>query len=452
MKIVIIGDGKVGHKLAVQLSEENYDITMIDQNEGKLKEALNKMDIFCITGNGADAEIMKQADVQHADLVIACASTDEMNMLSCLIARRLGAKHTIARVRNPIYYRQIGMLKEDLQLSMAVNPELAASNEILRILLFPEANKVETFMKGRVELVEYALGGDQPLTDLSLAEVYRKFQIKILVCAVKRGKEVYIPDGNFVLREGDRLHIAAGHQDLKTFFKSLGRKNAKVKKVIICGGGHVCFYLAAQLLKVGMQVKIIEQNEQRCEELCELLPRATILHGNAADHDLLLEEGIEDADAFVALTGMDEENIIMAFFAKTVGVPKIIAKVNEDMRAQMIEGLGIDSIVSAKSATADAIMAYVRARNNSYSSANVETMYRLVQGKVEALEFIIKKECEYTNISLKDLPIKKNNLIACIGRRRDVIIPNGDDHLEAGDSVIVVTKDHIVSNFSDILA
>lgn len=451
MKIVIIGDGKVGHKLAVQLSEENYDITLIDQNEGKLKEALNEMDIFCITGNGADAEIMKQADVPRADLVIACASTDEMNMLSCLIARRLGAKHTIARVRNPIYYRQIGMLKEDLQLSMAVNPELAASNEILRILLFPEANKVETFMKGRVELVEYALGSDQPLTELSLAEVYRKFQIKILVCAVKRGKEVYIPDGNFVLREGDRIHIAAGHQDLKTFFKSLGRKNAKVKKVIICGGGHVCFYLAAQLLKVGMQVKIIERNEKRCEELCELLPKATILHGNAADHDLLLEEGIGDADAFVALTGMDEENIIMAFFAKTIGVPKIIAKVNEDMRAQMIEGLGIDSIVSAKSATADEIMGYVRARNNSYSSANVETMYHLVQGKVEALEFIIKKECEYTQMSLKDLPIKKNNLIACIGRKRDVIIPNGDDHLEAGDSVIVVTKDHIVSSFRDIL-
>ena len=451
MKIVIIGDGKVGHKLAVQLSEENYDITLIDQNEGKLKEALNEMDIFCITGNGADAEIMKQADVPRADLVIACASTDEMNMLSCLIARRLGAKHTIARVRNPIYDRQIGMLKEDLQLSMAVNPELAASNEILRILLFPEANKVETFMKGRVELVEYALGSDQPLTDLSLAEVYRKFQIKILVCAVKRGKEVYIPDGNFVLREGDRIHIAAGHQDLKTFFKSLGRKNAKVKKVIICGGGHVCFYLAAQLLKVGMQVKIIERNEKRCEELCELLPKATILHGNAADHDLLLEEGIGDADAFVALTGMDEENIIMAFFAKTIGVPKIIAKVNEDMRAQMIEGLGIDSIVSAKSATADEIMGYVRARNNSYSSANVETMYHLVQGKVEALEFIIKKECEYTQMSLKDLPIKKNNLIACIGRKRDVIIPNGDDHLEAGDSVIVVTKDHIVSSFRDIL-
>ena len=451
MKIVIIGDGKVGHKLAIQLSEENYDITLIDQNEGKLKDALNKMDIFCITGNGADAEIMKQADVPHADLVIACASADEMNMLSCLLARRLGAKHTIARVRNPIYYRQIGMLKEDLHLSMAVNPELAASNEIVRVLLFPEASKVETFMKGRVELVEYAVGGDQPLTDISLAEVYRKFQIKILVCAVKRGKEVYIPDGNFVVREGDRLHIAAAHQDLRTFFKSLGRKNAKVKKVIICGGGHVCFYLASQLLQVGMKVKIIERNEQRCEELCELLPKATIINGNAADQDLLMEERITDTDAFVALTGMDEENIIMSFFAKTLGVPKIIAKVNDDTRAQMVEGLGIDSIISAKSATADEIMGYVRARNNSYSSANVETMYRLVQGKVEALEFIIKKECEYTNVPLKDLPIKKNNLIACIGRRRKVIVPNGDDHLEVGDSAMVVTKDRIVSNFSDIL-
>ncbi len=452
MKIVIIGDGKVGHKLAIQLSEENYDITLIDQNEGKLKDALNKMDIFCITGNGADAEIMKQADVPHADLVIACASADEMNMLSCLLARRLGAKHTIARVRNPIYYRQIGMLKEDLHLSMAVNPELAASNEIVRVLLFPEASKVETFMKGRVELVEYAVGGDQPLTDISLAEVYRKFQIKILVCAVKRGKEVYIPDGNFVVREGDRLHMAAAHQDWRTFFKSLGRlKNAKVKKVIICGGGHVCFYLASQLLQVGMKVKIIERNEQRCEELCELLPKATIINGNAADQDLLMEERITDTDAFVALTGMDEENIIMSFFAKTLGVPKIIAKVNDDTRAQMVEGLGIDSIISAKSATADEIMGYVRARNNSYSSANVETMYRLVQGKVEALEFIIKKECEYTNVPLKDLPIKKNNLIACIGRRRKVIVPNGDDHLEVGDSVMVVTKDRIVSNFSDIL-
>ena len=446
MKIVIIGDGKVGHKLTTQLSEENYDVVLIDQNEGKLKEAVNKLDIFCITGNGADVDVQRQADVPHADLVIACASTDELNMLSCLLAKRLGARHTIARVRNPIYYRQIDLLKEDLHLSMAVNPERTAANEIARVLLFPETSKVETFMKGRVELVEFIVREDSALAGLSLAEVYRKFQIKILVCAVKRGQKIYIPDGEFILEKGDKMHIVAAHQDLKSFFRALGHRNAKVKKVLICGGGHVCFYLAMQLL----QVKIIEQNMKRCEELCELLPKATVIHGDAANHDLLMEEGIHEADALIALTGMDEENIIMALFAKLQGVNKIVAKVNEDSRAQMVEGLGIDSIVSAKSATADAIMSYVRARNESASNVNVESLYQLLGGKVEALEFIIKCECSFTNVPLRELRTKKNNLIACIGRKRRIIIPNGEDHLEVGDSVVVVTMDHI-DKFSDIL-
>lgn len=452
MKIVIIGDGKVGHKLTTELSEEDYDIVLIDQNEGKLKEALNELDIFCITGNGVDAEIQKQADVPHADLVIACASTDELNMLSCLIARRLGAKHTIARVRNPIYYRQIGLLKEDLHLSMAVNPELTAANEIARVLLFPQADKVETFMKERVELIEFPLKDESRLIGLSLAEIYRRFQIKILVCAVKRGNEVYIPDGDFVLRKDDKLHIAATHQDLKSFFKSVGKKAMKVRNVLICGGGHLCFYLTSQLLQAGMQVKIIEKDADRCEFLCETFPKATIIHGDATDHELLLEEGIGEADATVALTGMDEENIIMSLFAKTQNVEKIIAKVNEDSRAQMVEGMGIDSIISAKAATADAIMSYVRARKNSYTSDNIETMYQLVNGKIEALEFIIRKESRFTNVPLKDLKTKPNNLIACIGRKRQIIIPNGDDHLEVGDSVIVVTKGHVIDSFSDILA
>lgn len=452
MKIVIIGDGKVGHKLTVQLSEEGYDIVLIDQNEGKLKAALNQLDIFCITGNGADAEIQRQADVPHADLVIACASTDELNMLSCLLAKKLGAKHTIARVRNPLYYRQMNLLKEDLHLSMAVNPELTAANEVARILLFPATNKVETFMRGRVELVEFPVKEDSMLVGLSLAEIYKKRQIKMLVCAVKRGQEVYIPDGRFVVESGDKLHLAASHQDLKTFFRSLGYKGTRIKKVLICGGGHLCFYLAGQLIQAGMQVKIIEQKQERCEFLCEQLPKATIIHGDAADHDLLLEEGIREADAVVTLTGMDEENIIMALFAKTQGVGKIVAKVNEDTRAQMVEGLGIDCIISAKSTTADAIMRYVRARKNSYSIAEVETMYRLVNGKIEAQEFIIKKECEFINIPLKELKTKENTLLACIGRRGKVIIPHGDDHLEVGDNVIVVTKGYTVNNFNDILA
>ena len=391
MKIVIIGDGKVGYKLAKQLSEENYDIVLIDNNEGKLKEAINRLDIFCITGDGASVEIQKEADVPHADLVIACASTDEFNMLTCLLARRLGAKHTIARVRNPIYYQQIGILKEDLHLSMAVNPELTVAGEIARVLLFPAASKVETFVKGRMELVEFPIPNPSRLTGMTLAEMYQKFQIKLLVCAVKRGKEVYIPDGSFELKAGDRLHIAATHREMELFFKSLGDRNNKVRKVMICGGGRVGYYLARQLVSLGMQVKVIEINPKKAEELSELLPKANIINGDAADHDLLVEEGIENADAFVALTGMDEENIIMALFAKTQHVPKIIAKVNEDTRAQMVEGLGIDSIVSAKSATADAIMSYVRARQNSYRSANVETMYYLVEGKVEALELLSKK-------------------------------------------------------------
>lgn len=451
MKIVIIGDGKVGHKLTTQLSEENYDVVLIDQNEGRLKEAVNQLDIFCITGNGADAEVQRQADVPHADLVIACASTDELNMLSCLLAKRLGAKHTIARVRNPIYYRQIGLLKEDLHLSMAVNPELTASMEIARILLFPETTKVETFMKGKVELVEFPLQTGSKLDGMSLADLYRKFQIKLLICAVKRGPDVFIPDGNFILREADKLHIAAAHQDLKSFFCALGKKMAKIKRVLICGGGHVCFYLANQLLDAGMHVKIIEKDGKKCETLCEMIPRATIIHGDASDHELLVEEGIKETDALVALTGMDEENIILSLYAKTMGVHKIIAKVNEDARAQMVEGLGIDSIISAKSATADAILGYVRARSNSALSANMETMYRLVNGRIEAQEFIIKKEDKYTNIPLKKLLTKSNNLIACIGRGRHVIIPNGEDHLEVGDSVIIVTKEQLINNLSDIL-
>ncbi|MDE6830997.1 MAG: Trk system potassium transporter TrkA, partial [Lachnospiraceae bacterium] len=339
-----------------------------------------------------------------------------------------------------------------LHLSMAVNPELSAANEIARVLLFPEASKVDTFMKGRVELVEHILKAGNPLAGLSLAQIDQKFKIDMLVCAVKRGNDVFIPDGDFVLKEDDRLHIAAGHQDLRSFFKSVGKKNTKVKRVIICGGGNVCFYLSRQLLQAGMQVKIIERSEAKCEYLCEQLPKATVIQGDAADHDLLIEEGIRESDAVVALTGMDEENIIMSLFAKGQGVDKIIAKVNEDSRAQMVEGLGIDSIVSVKSAAADEIVNYVRAMKNSYSSANVETSYRLLGGRVEAMEFIIRKECSFTNVPLKDLPTKPNHLIACIGRGRKIIIPGGDDHMEVGDSVIVVTKEHVINDFTDILA
>lgn len=451
MKIVIIGDGKVGYKLAKQLSEENYDIVLIDNNAVKLKEAINNLDIICVNGDGVSADVQIEAGVPEADLVIACASADEHNMLSCLIAKGLGAENTIARVRNPIYYRQIDMIKEDLHLSMVVNPELAVATEIARVMIFPDANKIETFMKDRLELVEFPVRENNPLIGNKLADIYRKYQIKILVCAIQRGKEVYIPDGEFVLQEGDKLHIAATHKNIEQFFGKMGKRKNRIQKVIICGGGRVGFYLARQLSNMGMQVKIIEHNLEKCENLCEQLTNVTIIHGDATDHDLLIEEGVREADALIALTGIDEENIIMGLFAKKQGVRKIIAKVNEDSRAQMIDGLGIDSVVSAKSATADAILSYVRARQNSLRSANVESMYRLVDNRVEALEFIINEETNYTNIPLKDLRTKKNTLIACIGRNRKTIIPSGNDSIQVGDSVVIITREKKLQDITDIL-
>lgn len=451
MKIVIIGDGKVGYKLAKQLSEENYDVVLVDNNAKKLKDTINRLDIFCIAGDGVSADVQKEADVPHADLVIACASTDEVNMLSCLIAKRLGAKHTIARVRNPIYYEQIDILREDLRLSMTINPELTVANEIARVLIFPSASKVETFVKGRVELVEVPVRAGNPMIGVTLAEVYKKMQIKILVCAVQRGDVVYIPDGSFVAQEGDKLHIASSHKELVEFFKAIGSKKTRIKKVIIGGCGRVGFYLAKRLCAMGMEVKVIEQRRDRCEELCEQLPKVTVIHGDATNHDLLIEESVQEADAFIALTGVDEENIITGLFAKTQGVNKIVAKVNEDSRAKMVEGLGIDTIVSAKTTTADAIMSYVRARQNSYTSANVETMYRLVDDRVEALEFIIKEKTRYTGVPLKNLKLKRNNLIACIARNREIIIPSGNDYMQVGDSVVIVTRDKKVQDIRDIL-
>lgn len=450
MKIVIIGDGKVGYKLAKQLSSEKYDIILIDNNEEKLRKSIERMDVFCVAGEGGSVEVQQRADVPHADLVIACTSTDECNMLSCLIARRLGARHTIARVRNPIYYKQIDFLKKDLHLSMVVNPELIVAGDITRLLLFPDASKVETFVKGRVELVEFPIHCGK-LEGLSLSELYARFQVQVLVCAVESGETVLIPDGDYILKAGDKLHIAASHQNMEQFFKKIALRKEKIKNAMICGGGRVAYYLASQLCNLGMNVKIIERNRERCEELCELLPKATIINGDATEHDLLIEEGIEKTDAFIALTGMDEENIIMSLFDSKQSVSKVIVKINEDRRAMMIDELGLDSIVSAKTATADAILGYVRARRNSQCSANVETMYQLLDGRVEALEFIIKSENAYTGVPLKDLNLKVNNIIACIARGRKIIIPNGDDSIQVGDSVVIITMTKQIRDLDDIL-
>ena len=451
MDIVIIGDGKVGHKLAMQLSGEKYNVTLIDKSEKKLRDAVNEMDVSCVVGDGASADIQRQADVPGADLVIACASTDEMNLFCCLLARKLGAKQTIARVRNPIYYGQIDLLKEDLKLSMAVNPERALAGEISRVLIFPSAAKIETFAKGRVELVEVTYPSHSSIEGLSLSELYKKHQIKMLVCAVQRGGEVYIPDGNFVPQAGDKINIAASHQEIERFLKLTNGMRDKAKNVMICGGGRVAYYLGSQLLELGMQVKIVEMDEKRCMELCDLLPGATIIHGNATDHELLEEEDISKADAFVSLTGMDEENIIMSMYAKTRHVPKVVTKVNDEGLQSMVDQLGMESVVSAKNVTANVITSYVRAMRNSMGSANVETVYKLIGGKIEALEFRIREKTKYTGVPLKDLRLKLNHLVACIVRNRRIIIPGGNDTLEVGDNVIVISMEQGLEDLQDIM-
>ena len=444
MDIVIIGDGKVGHKLAMQLSGEKYNVTLIDKSEKKLRDAVNEMDVSCVVGDGASADIQRQADVPGADLVIACASTDEMNLFCCLLARKLGAKQTIARVRNPIYYGQLDLLKEDLKLSMAVNPERALAGEISRVLIFPSAAKIETFAKGRVELVEVTYPSHSSIDGLSLSELYKKHQIKMLVCAVQRTGEVYIPDGNFVPQPGDKINIAASHQEIERFLKLTNGMRDKAKNVM-------AYYLGSQLLELGMQVKIVEIDEKRCMELCDLLPKATIIHGNATDHELLEEEGIAKADAFVSLTGMDEENIIMSMYAKSRHVPKVVTKVNDEDLQSMVDQLGMESVVSAKNVTANVITGYVRAMRNSMGSANVETVYKLIGGKIEALEFRIRENTKYTGVPLKDLKLKMNHLVACIVRNRRIIIPGGNDTLEVGDNVIVISMEQGLEDLQDIM-
>jgi len=450
MKIIIIGCGKVGSALAEELTTENHEVAIVDISAQKLQEVGEDLDALQIHGNGSSINVLMDAGVTSADLVIAVTGSDELNLLCCLVAKNLGKCHTVARVRNPIYYKQIDFLKKDLHLSMVVNPELIVAGDITRLLLFPDASKVETFVKGRVELVEFPIHCGK-LEGLSLSELYARFQVQVLVCAVESGETVLIPDGDYILKAGDKLHIAASHQNMEQFFKKIALRKEKIKNAMICGGGRVAYYLASQLCNLGMNVKIIERNRERCEELCELLPQATIINGDATEHDLLIEEGIEKTDAFIALTGMDEENIIMSLFASKQSVSKVIVKINEDRRAMMIDELGLDSIVSAKTATADAILGYVRARRNSQCSANVETMYQLLDGRVEALEFIIKSENAYTGVPLKDLNLKANNIIACIARGRKIIIPNGDDSIQVGDSVVIITMTKQIRDLDDIL-
>lgn len=450
MQIIIVGCGNVGTALTEQLSSEEHNITVIDLENQRLKDLTNNYDVMGVVGNGISFAVQKEAGVENAHLLIAVTGSDETNLLCCLIAKKTGGCHTIARVRNPIYNMEIDYIKEELGLSMIINPEYAAATEMTRLLKFPSALTIDSFTKGRVEVVKCRVGEDSVLCDQSLQQIASKLKSDVLICTVERGEDVYIPSGNFIIRAKDEISVVGTSQKTLAFFKKLGVAVTRAKNVMIIGGGETAYYLAKLLTVMGIRIKIIEINKERCDELSELLPKAFIIHGDGTDRNLLLQEGLIQAEAFVALTNVDEENIMLSLFAKSVSKAKLITHVHRISYDEIIDSLDIGSVIYPKYLTAEYIIKYVRAMSNSLGS-NIESLYRLNDNRVEALEFSVKTDSPVIGIPLQKMEIKPNILICSINHRGNISIPGGQSVIEAGDSVIVVTTNTRLNDIKDIL-
>ena len=451
MKIIVVGCGKIGTTILQSLVEEGHDVTAIDIRPAPLTEITNIYDVITVCGNGGDCETLEEAGVEHTDLVVACTGSDEVNMLSCYLAKEMGAGNTVARIRNPEYNDgSLLPMKQYLNLSMAINPDKLAAQELYHILRLPAAVKVESFSGRKFEMIEIKLKADSPLVGLPLSELRNRFKAKFLICVVQRGDQVFIPDGNFVLQDGDKVGLTAVHSEIQKLLKALGALKKQSKKVMLLGGSRTAYYLAKRLLSAGVEVKIIDKDRALCEELSDWLPAATVICGDGAQQEVLMESGLRDMDAFVALTGMDEQNILLSFFAGVSGVSKVIPKVSRPAWGNLAEQLGVDCIVSPRAIVADLLVQHARALENSMGS-NVETLYRLMDDGAEALEFKVKADFPFSNVTLMELKLKKNTLIAGILRGRRVIIPKGSDVILPGDSVIVLTAGHKMTDLADIM-
>lgn len=450
MKIVIVGCGNVGATLAEQLSKEGHNITIVDEKEEVVKDISNTYDVMGIVGNGAVYSTQLEAGVNKADLMIAVTGKDELNLLCCLIAKKAGGCHTVARVSDPIYYKEIAYIKEELGLSLVINPEYAVANEISRLLKFPSALRIDTFTKGRVELVKYRIGDGSVLADMSLKEVSSKFKSDILICIVEHGEELFIPNGDFILKNGDEITIVAASVKIATFFRKIGIPTMRAKATMIIGGGETSYYLAKQLIDMGIQVKIIDKSKERCNELCELLPEAIIINGDGTDRETLMEEGMDKTEAFVSMTNFDEENIMLSLFAKSLSKAKIITRVHRIAYDEIIDNMDLGSIIYPKYVTAEFIIKFVRAMHNSLGS-NIETLYRLNDNRVEALEFLIREDCPLIGIPLQELKLKKNILVCSINHRGNIQTPSGQSVMNIGDTVVVVTTTTGFHDIRDIL-
>jgi len=449
MKIIVVGCGKVGEKLCADLCREGHDVTVVDKSDSVVNQVCDRYDVMGFSGNGASYEILMEADIEHADLVIAVTGVDEVNLLVCLIARKAGHCQTIARVQNPEYNQEAPFLKEELGLALVINQEYATAQEVARVLKFPSAIEINTFAKGRVELLHFRIPKESVLDGMNLNELHSKLKCHVLVCTLERDSEMVIPQGDTVLRSGDVISIVAPGDEQADFFRKIGLDTHSVKDTMIAGGGDIAYYLSRILIRSGIHVKIIEKDLKRCEQLAELLPRATIIHGDASDKELLVEEGIDRAESFVALTGIDEENVILSLLARSRGIRKIVTKVDRSAFVEVFDQLDLDTMVSPKNITAEHILTYVRAMQNSFGS-NIETLHRMMDDQAEALEFLIRDSFKLKNIPLKDLKFKPGVLVGCINRDNKIILPRGDDVIKPGDTAVVITTLKGVSDIDDI--
>ncbi len=450
MNIIIVGAGKIGKELIDRFSKENHDLTVIDEDADLVDRLTEDYDIMGICGNGTICSTLKEANIAHADILAATTAKDEINMICCMIGRKMGAKSCIARVRNVEYTSQTAFMREEMGISVLVNPECDAAKEISRVINFPAAIKIDTFAKGKLDLAEFKIDSGSKLDGKALWEINKNFSQKFLICAAQRGDEVFIPNGNFVVRSGDRIHITAEHRELVRFLKDIGLQQQKIKSVMIIGGGTIAYHLARRLCETGIHVTIIEIDERVCVRLNSLLPKAEIICADGSDQEVLLEQGIENVDACVSLTGIDEENIIISLFANVKGVDKVITKVNKVSLMNILDSIGLDTIISPKTITSDIIMRYSRAIQNSEGS-HIKTLYKIVDGKAEALEFIATSEFEGLDTPLKDLKLKSNLLVAGILRKENFFVPNGEDVIKSGDRVIIVTAGNILKDLDEII-
>ncbi len=450
MNIIIVGLGKIGMTMTKQLVNEGHSVTVVDTNSDKVNSAVSAYDVMGVCGNGANCEILELAGAHKAKLIISATASDEMNILCCLIANKMGTEKTIARVRNPDYSTQIQFLRDELGLNMLVNPEYETANEISRIIRFPSAANLDSFARSRIEIASMRIHSDNPLCDTALYDLRKISKAKVIVCTVQRGDEVFIPSGEFVIKCDDVISITGTRSSLTQFMKHTGVYKHKIKNVMIIGGGRIGYYLSKLLSDTNRNIKLIEHDENRCNHLADVLPdEVTVIYGDGTDQELLEEQNLDRQDALVSLTGIDEENIIVSMYAESKGINKVITKVNRHSYS-ILNDLGLDTVISPQIVASDIVTRYVRALQNSAESAQIETIHKLFNGKVEAIEFIIPENAKYQNIPFKSLDIAPDILIACITRNNKPIFPGGDDYLTAGDRIIIVTADKIIEDLHDI--